>query len=89
VLAWESNSIFPWWTLCWSSRDVGQSLQSVVTKSQMRRSCSPSLLKLISICPDTSPFLELSNQPERSLFIIQWYQECPSLVPCGPKVGRR
>jgi len=42
-----------------------------------------------SQCPDTSPFLELSNQAERSLLIIHWYQECPSLVPFGPKVGRR
>jgi len=41
------------------------------------------------ICPDTSSFSELSNQPEKSLFIIHWYQECPSLVPCGQKVGMR
>jgi len=33
-------------------------------------------------------FLELSNRPEKSLFNIHWYQECPSLVPCGRKVEK-
>jgi len=45
--------------------------------------------KIHSQCPYTSPFSELSNQPDKSLFIYHWNQECPSLVPCGPKVGRR
>jgi len=40
-------------------------------------------------CPNKTRFSELSNQPETSLFIFHWFQECPSLLPCGPKVGRR
>jgi len=34
-------------------------------------------------------FFRIVKPARKSLFVIHWYQECPSLVPCGPKLGRR